>query len=68
MTIIIDLNNLFVLKSKKDKKYQRSLELMNELKENYSFYNIGKESINLSKIYSFQKTHLIQIIFSGKID
>jgi hypothetical protein len=68
MTIIIDLNNLFVLKSKKDKKYQRSLELMNELKENYSFHNIGKESIILSKIYFFQKTHLIQIIFSGKID
>ena len=53
MTIIIDSNNLFALKSKKDKKHQRSLELMNELKENYSFHIIQKDSIFLSKIYFF---------------
>ncbi len=68
MTIIIDSNYLFALKSKKDKKHQRSLELMNELKENYSFHITGKDSIFLSKIHFFRKTHLIQINFSDKLD
>jgi len=36
MTVIIDSNYFFALKSKKDKNHQRSLELMNELKENYN--------------------------------
>ena len=36
MTVIIDSNYLFALKSKKDKNHERSLELMNELKENYN--------------------------------
>ena len=36
MTIIIDSNYFFALKSKKDKNHQRSLKLMNELKENYN--------------------------------
>ena len=48
-----------------DKKHQRSLELMNQLKENYSFQIIGKDS---SKIYFFRKTRLIQINFSDKLD
>ena len=36
MTVIIDSNYIFALKSKRDKNHQRSLELMNELKENYN--------------------------------
>ena len=36
MTVIIDSNYFFALKSKRDKNHQRSLELMNELKENYN--------------------------------
>ena len=51
-----------------NKKHQGSLELMNELKENYSFHIIGKDSIFLSKIYFFRKTRLIQINFSDKLD
>ena len=68
MTIMLDSNNIFALKSKKDKKHQRSLELMNELKENYSFHIIRKDSIFLSKIYFFRQTHLLQINFSDKLD
>ncbi len=51
-----------------NKKHQRSLELMNELKENYSFHIFGKDSIFLSKIYFFQKTRLNQTNFSDKLD
>ena len=36
MTVILDSNYIFALKSKRDKNHQRSLELMNELKENYN--------------------------------
>ena len=36
MTVIIDSNYFFALKSKRDKNHQRSLELMNELKDNYN--------------------------------
>jgi len=36
MTIIIDSNYLFALKSKKDKNHQRSLKLIKEVKENYN--------------------------------
>ncbi len=36
MTVIIDSNYFFALKSRRDKNHQRSLELMNELKENYN--------------------------------
>ena len=35
MTIIIDTNYLFALKSKNDKNHQRALELFKELKEDY---------------------------------
>jgi predicted nucleic acid-binding protein len=49
MIIIIDSNNIFALKSKKDKKHQRSLELMNELKEKYSFHIIRKVKFNFFK-------------------
>lgn len=35
MTIIIDSNYLFALKSKNDKNHQRALELFKELKEDY---------------------------------
>lgn len=36
MTIIIDSNFFFALKSKRDKNHQRSLKLMNDLKEKYN--------------------------------
>lgn len=35
MTVIIDSNYLFALKSKKDKNHQRSLNLLEDLKEKY---------------------------------
>ena len=36
MTVIIDSNYLFALKSKRDKNHKRSLELMNKLKEHFN--------------------------------
>ncbi len=61
MTIIIDSNFLFALKSKKDKKHQRSLELMNELKENYN-----KPIITNNLVISELLT-LVNSRFKGKV-
>ena len=36
MTVIIDTNYLFALKAKQDKNHKRSIELMDDLKENYN--------------------------------
>ena len=36
MAVVIDTNYLFALKAKQDKNHKRSIELMDDLKENYN--------------------------------